>query len=118
MANLKVNCSMCLEILRRFPRQAVSVPGTFQMQCCNINAVSAYHNVLSHVMGNEDAPSPSFTFSAFLLASHGFISSVSYIIHMKVHDAFYDDMSLGKQRFRKGYPLQCHVLDYLPSSCK
>jgi len=33
MANLKVNCSICLEILRRFPRQAVSVPGTFQMQC-------------------------------------------------------------------------------------
>jgi len=76
MANLKVNCSICLEILRRFTRQAVSVPGTFQMQCCNINAVSSYHNVLSHVMGNEDA-SPPFTFSAFLLASHGFISSVS-----------------------------------------
>lgn len=56
MANLKVNCSMCLEILRRFPRQAISVPGTFQMQCHNINAVSAYHNVLSHVMGNEDSP--------------------------------------------------------------
>lgn len=59
MANLKVNCSMCLEILRRFPSQAVSVPGTFQMQCYNINAVSTYHNVLSRVMGNEDAsPSP------------------------------------------------------------
>jgi len=77
MANLKVNCSMCLQILRRFPRQAVSLPGTFQMQCYNINAMSAYHNVLSHVMGNEDASPLPFTYSAFLLASHGFISSVS-----------------------------------------
>lgn len=61
MANLKVNFTMCLEILRRFARQAVSVPGTFQMQCYNINAVSAYHNILSHVMGSEDAsPHPYF----------------------------------------------------------
>jgi hypothetical protein len=55
MENLKVNCSMCLEILRRVPRQAVSVPGTLKMQGSYINAVSTYHNALFHVMENEDA---------------------------------------------------------------
>ena len=32
MMNFKVNCSVCLEIMRTVPRQAVSVLGTMKMQ--------------------------------------------------------------------------------------
>jgi hypothetical protein len=53
MVNLKVNCCMCMEILSRVPRQAVSMPCPFKMQCYSINAVYMYHNVLCHVTGND-----------------------------------------------------------------
>lgn len=72
MANLKVICNVCLETLRRVPRQAASVAGTLKMQGYYINAVSTYHDVLFHVMGNDDAFF-FFHFCAFLLASHNFI---------------------------------------------